>query len=196
MTAEFCSKVTGWEVVITWALRKFFRRNTDVVGLGVVTKKKSDDSSLTVFATNPVHGQRLQRTSAENISSNQKLHFNAYELRFPPSPDIYRTVDGSMMNSVEPSPTNKKYLLDNKSVKKRSRIAQITSFIGPQALVCRLRRLVEIDFDTKHPILLDTRQTFVNLFLRHTHLKNYHQMSKEQERFAILKLISSLLCFI
>ena len=96
--------------------------------------------------------------------------------------------------------TEKKDLLDNKSVKKSSRIAQFTPFIGPHGLIRssgRLRRLVEIDFDTKHPIVLDARHTFVKLFLRHTHLKNYHQgidylRSKVQERYAILKLRSTL----
>ena len=38
-----------------------------------------------------------------------------------------------------------------------------------------LRRLVEIDFDTKHPIVMDARYTSVKLFLRHTHLTNQHQ---------------------
>ena len=56
---------------------------------------------------------------------------------------------------------------------------------------------MEIDFDTKHPIVLDARHTFVKLFLRHTHLKNHHQgidylRSKVQERYAILKLRSTL----
>ena len=56
---------------------------------------------------------------------------------------------------------------------------------------------MEIDFDTKHPIVLDARHTFVKLFLRHTYLKNYHQgidylQSKLQERCAILKLRSTL----
>ena len=52
---------------------------------------------------------------------------------------------------------------------------------------------MEIDFDTKHPIDLEARHTFVKLFLRHTHLKNRRQdidylRSKVQERYAILKL--------
>ena len=56
---------------------------------------------------------------------------------------------------------------------------------------------MEIDFDTKHPIVLDMRHTFVNLFLRHNHLKEHHQginylRSKVQERYAILKLRSTL----
>ena len=56
---------------------------------------------------------------------------------------------------------------------------------------------MEIDFDTKHPIVLDARHNFVKLFLRHTHLKNHHQgidylRSKVQDRYAILKLRSTL----
>ena len=93
--------------------------------------------------------------------------------------------------------TERRDLPDNKSYKKSSRIAQ---FIGPHGLIRssgRLRRLVEIDFDTKHPIVLDAGHNFVKLFLRHTHLKNHHQSidylrSKVQERYAILKLRSTL----
>ena len=56
---------------------------------------------------------------------------------------------------------------------------------------------MEIDFDIKHPIVLDKRHTFVKLFLRHTHLKNHHQgidylRSQVQERYAIPKLRSTL----
>ena len=55
---------------------------------------------------------------------------------------------------------------------------------------------MEIDLDNKHPIVLDARQTFVKLFVRHTHLKNHHQgidylRSKAQERYVILKLRST-----
>ena len=86
-------------------------------------------------------------------------------------------------------------------LKKSSRFVQFTPFIEPHGLIRssgrRLRRLVEIDFDTKHPIVLDALHTFVKLFLRHTHLKNHHQgidylRSKVQERYAILKLRSTL----
>ena len=57
----------------------------------------------------------------------------------------------------------------------------------------RPQRLVEIDFDTKHPIVLDAGHTIVKLFLWHTHPKNHHQgidylRSKVQETYAILKL--------
>ena len=114
-------------------------------------------------------------------------------LRLLPSHESYRTVDGSIADPVdleeaerhlqylvqgESFNTERKDLLDNKSVKKRSRIAQFTAFIGPHGLIRssgRLRRLVEIEFDNKHPIVLDARHNFVKLFLRHTHLKNHHQ---------------------
>ena len=131
--------------------------------------------------------------------------------RLLPSHESYHTVDGSIADPVELDEaerhlqylvqgesfkTERNDLLDNKSVKKTSRFAQFTPFIGPRGLIRssgRLRRLVEIDFDTKHPIVLDARHTFVKLFLRHTHSKNHHQAidylrSKVQERYAIRKL--------
>ena len=56
---------------------------------------------------------------------------------------------------------------------------------------------MEIDFDTKHPIVLDERHAFVKLFLWHTHLKSHRQgidylRSKVRERYAFLKLRSTL----
>ena len=94
-----------------------------------------------------------------------------------------------------------KDLLNIKSVKKSSRIAQFTPFIGPHDIFRssgRLRQLVEIDFDTKHPIVLDERHTVVKLFLRHTYLKNHNRgihylRSKVQEHLAIFKLRFTLL---
>ena len=131
-----------------------------------------------------------------------------------PLHESYRIVDGSIADPVELDEaerrlqylvqgesfiTEKNDLLDNKSVKKSSRIAQFTPFIGPHGLIRssgRLRRVVEIDFDTKHPIVLDARHTFVKLFLPLTHLKNHNQgvdylRSTEQERYVILKLRST-----
>ena len=136
-------------------------------------------------------------------------------LRLLPSHESYRTVDGSIADPVELDEaerhlqylvqgesfyTERKDLLGNKPIKRSSRIAQFTPFIGPHGLIRssgRLRRLVEIDFDTKHPIVQDARHTFVKLFLRHTHLKNHHQginylRLKVQQRYAILKLRSTL----
>ena len=46
-------------------------------------------------------------------------------------------------------------------------------FIGPNRLIRsagRIKRLVELDFDVKHPIVLEARHEFVKLFLRHTTL--------------------------
>ena len=150
------------------------------------------------------------------FSSYQKLLcVAAYMLPLLPSHESYRIVVGSIANPVELDEaechlqylvqgesfnTERKDLLDSKSVKKSSHIAQFAPFIGPHGPIRssgRLRRLVEIDFDTMHPIVLDARHNFVNVFLRHAHLKNHHQgidylRSKVQERYAILKLRSTL----
>ena len=111
-------------------------------------------------------------------------------LRLLPTHESYRTVDGSIAEpgELDEAERHLQYLiqgesfntersdllLDNKSVKKSSRIVQFTPFIGPHGLIRssgQLRRLAEIDFDTKHLIVLEARQTFVTLFLRRTHLR-------------------------
>ena len=173
--------------------------NTDVVDnikLGVVTKKQDDDSLsfLAASVTQPLKEQSINLIPFDKFSSYQKLfHVTAYMLCFLPSHEIYRTVDGSIADSIELDEverhlqylvqgesfnTEGRDLLDNKSVKKSSRIARFTPFIGPHGPIRssgRLQRLLEIDFDTKHTIVLDARHTFAKLLLRHTHLKKHHQ---------------------
>ena len=88
----------------------------------------------------------------------------------------------------------------NKPVKRSSRIASFSPFIGPSRLIRstgRIKWLVEVDFDVKHPIVLDACHAYVKLFLRHNHVKHHHQgidylRAKIQERYTILKIRSSL----
>ena len=94
----------------------------------------------------------------------------------------------------------KKDLRDKKFVKRSSRIAPHSPFISPNELIrssCRIRRLIEVGFNVKYPIILDARHPFVKLFLEHTHVKHCHQgveylRSILQEHYTILKLRSSL----
>ena len=92
-------------------------------------------------------------------------------IRLSPSHEIYRTVDSSIADSVEFDKaerhlhylvqgesfnTEKKDQLDNKSGKRSSRIPQFTPFIGPHGVIRssgRFLRLVQIDLDTKNPIV-------------------------------------------
>ena len=195
-----------------------FVPNTDVVDnikLGVVTKEKDDDSisSLAASVTKP---QSIHLIPFDKFWSYQKLfRVTAYMLRLLPSHENYFTVDGSLVDPVELDEAERhlqylvqgesfdierKDLLDNESVKRSSGITQFTTFIGPHGLIRssgQLLRLVEIDFDTKHRIVLNACHTFVKVFLRHTHLKNHHQgidylRSNVQERYANLKLRSTL----
>ena len=143
------------------------------------------------------------------------LRITAYALRLSPSDESYRNADGSIIDPTELDEAERhlqylvqgesfnaerKNLLENKSVKRNSRIAPISPFIGPNSLIRsagRIKRLVEVDFDVKHPIVLDARHAFEKLFLSHTHVKHRHQgidylRAKVQERYTILKLRSSL----
>ena len=147
----------------------------DNIKLGVVTKEQDDYiSSLAASVTKRLKEQSINLIPFDNFSSYQKL------LRFFTSHESYRTVDGSIADPVELDEAERhlQYLfqgesfnterkdLDNKSVKKSSHIAQFTPFVGPHGLIRssgRLRRLVEIDFNTQHPIVLDVRHTFVTV---------------------------------
>ena len=62
----------------------------------------------------------------------------------------------------------RKDLLVDKSVKRISRIVPFSPFIGPDDLIRSadgIKRLVEVDFDVKHPIVLDLRDVFENCSL-------------------------------
>ena len=91
-------------------------------------------------------------------------------------------------------------LLDNKFVKRSNQIAPHSPFISPNGLILssgRIKRLTEVGFNVKYPIISDARRPFVKLFLEHTHSKHYHQGVEYlrlivQEHYKVLKLRSSL----
>ena len=152
----------------------------------------------------------------DKFSSYQKyLRIAAYVLRPLPKHAAYRNLDGSITDPSELDEaeghlqylvqgesfaTERKDLLDNKSVKRSSRIAPHSPFIIPNGLIHssgRIKRLIEGGFNVKYPIILDARHPFVKLFLEHTHVKHFHQgveylRSIVEEHYAVLKLRSSL----
>ena len=84
-----------------------FVPNTVVVNnikLGVVTKEQDDDSisSLASSVTKPPKEQSINLIPFDKYSSYQNLlRVTAYVLRLLPSHESYRTVDGSIADSVE-----------------------------------------------------------------------------------------------
>ena len=145
------------------------------------------------------------------------LRIASYVLRLLPKHAGYRNLDGSFTDPTELDEaerhlqyllqgesfaTERKDLADNKFVKRSSRIAPHSPFISPNGLIRssgRIKRLMEVGFNVKYPIILDARHPFVKLFLEHTHVKHYHQgveylRSIVQERYTVLKL-RSLLAF-
>ena len=152
----------------------------------------------------------------DKFSSYQKyLRIAAYFLRFLPKHAGYRNLDGSITDPTELDEaerhlqylvqgesfaTERKVLLGNKSVKRSCRIAPHSPFISPNGLIRssgRIKRLIEVGFNVKYPIILDARHPFVKRFLEHTHVKHFHQgveylRSIMQEHYTVLKLRSSL----
>ena len=60
--------------------------------------------------------------------------------------------------------TERKDLLDNKFVKRSSRIAAHSPFISPNGLIRSsgsTKRLMEVGVNVKYPIILDARHPFV-----------------------------------
>ena len=149
----------------------------------------------------------------DKFSSYQKyVRIAAYVLRFLPKHAGYRKLDGSITDATELErhlqylvqgesfETERKDLLDNRFVKRSSQIAPYSPFVSQNGLIRssgRIKRLMEVGFNVKHPIILDARHPFVKLFLEHTHVKQFHQgveylRSIVQEHYTVLKLRSSL----
>ena len=143
------------------------------------------------------------------------MRIAAYVLRLLPKHAGYRNLDGSITDPTdfdeaerhlqyfsqgESFDTERKDLLDYKFVKRSSRIAPHSPFISPNGLIRssgRIKRLMEVGFNLKYPIILDARHPFVKLFFEQTHVKHYHQgveylRSIVQEYYTVLKLRSSL----
>ena len=99
--------------------------------------------------------------------------------------------------------TEAEYLLlsCDKTVKKSSCIEQYAPFMVPAFLIRstgQIRRLVETEYDTKHPIIHDGRHTLVKLFVSDIHYRYQHQFLDYLRavihlEFAILNLRSLLM---
>ena len=87
-------------------------------------------------------------------------------------------------------------LTAGKPIKISSKIATYSPFIGPAGIIRstgRIVPLVNTEFDTKHPILLDARHTLVRLLTGSLHHKHFHQgldymRSVSNMKYAILGL--------
>ena len=126
----------------------------------------------------------------EEFSSFRKLQrVVAFMLRLSPKHRNYSTKVKEITDSVELETAKQRilsicqkeyfaaeYLLltCDKTVKKSSRIAQYAPFMGPAFLIRskgQNRHLVETEYDTKHPIILDGRHTLVKLFVSDFHYR-------------------------
>ena len=187
------------------------------IKLKMVTKKTNENyTSLTSSVSKSTKEPPPQLVTFDKYSSYQKLlRKTAYALRLLPSHECFLNADGSIIDPTELEEAERllQYLVqgesfnaerkdffENKPVKRISRIAPISPFIGPNRLIRlagRIKRLFEVDFDVRHPIVLDARHAFVKLFPRYNHVKNNHQgidylRAKVQKSYTILNLRSSL----
>ena len=105
-----------------------------------------------------------------------------------------------LLSQKETFPEEMQTLGEGKSMLKNSIIVNHSPFLGPRGLIRstgRIKHLTVIDFDTKHPIILDSRHPVVLKFLIETHENNHHQgveyvRALVQRKYAILKLRSTL----
>ena len=106
-------------------------------------------------------------------------HFRGKDLRItdPAELDI---AESKLIHlaQMESFPVELKTLTAGKPIKNNSKIATYSPFIGPAGIIRstgRIVRLVNTEFDSKHPITLDARHTLVRLLFRSLHHKHFHQ---------------------
>ena len=71
-----------------------------------------------------------------------------------------------------------KLLRSGKVFTRNIRIAKFSSFIGPAGIIRStgsISRLVNSDFDSNHPNILDARHAVVRLLVQHLHVRNFHR---------------------
>ena len=82
------------------------------------------------------------------------------------------------LSQGETFPSELKLLRSGKVINRNSPIAKYSPFNGPAGILRstgRIRRLVNSDFDSKHPIILDARHAVVRFLVKHFHVRNFHQ---------------------
>ena len=75
-------------------------------------------------------------------------------------------------------PIELKLLRSGKVITRNSRITKYSPFIGPTDILRstgRISHLVNSDFVSKHPIILDARHAVVWFLVKHLHVRNFHQ---------------------
>ena len=152
----------------------------------------------------------------EECSSFSKIkRLFAYMLRLSPKHRHFRSPDKAIidpaelviseekllqLSQLESFPAESKQLAAGKYVKTSSRISSYSPFIGPNGLIRstgRIQRLSATAFETRHPIILDSRHRLIRLFLRFYHIKHEHQSvdylrSVIHQQFVVLRLRSAL----
>ena len=82
------------------------------------------------------------------------------------------------LSQGETFPSEVKLLRSGKVITRNSWIAKCLPFIGSTGILRstgRMSRLVDSNFDSKHPIILDARHAIVRLLVKHLHVSNFHQ---------------------
>ena len=82
------------------------------------------------------------------------------------------------LSQGETFPSELKLLRSGKVITRNGRMAKYSPFIRPAGILRstgRISRLVNSDFDCKHPIILVARHAIVRLLVRHLHVRNFHQ---------------------
>ena len=111
------------------------------------------------------------------LPSHKHFHGNDFQMTDPTELDVAerKLIHLAQMESF---PVELKTLTAGKPIKNSSKIATYSPFIGLAGIIRstgRIVRLVNIEFDTKHPILLDARHTLVRLLARSLRHKYFHQ---------------------
>ena len=174
-------------------------------------KKKKVEQQLFVSVTSNQQQTQVVFGWTKYSSFSEIVRLTAYILRLLPRHRHFRSRDLKITDSIEINLAEEKVLLlsqresfrdelkclfKEKSIANTSRIRSFSPFVGPGGLLRstgRTKRLDAIEFDTKHPIILDCLHPVVPLMLENLHKCHHHQgldfmRSQVQQRFAVLRL--------
>ena len=120
---------------------------------------------------------KYKRAVAFLLPSHKHFRSGLLEITDPSEMDIAEQ-KLIYLSQGETFPSELKLLRTGKVITRNSGIAKYSPFIGQAGILRstgRISCLVNSDFDSKHPIILDARYAVVRLLVQHLHVRNFHQ---------------------
>ena len=123
-------------------------------------------------------------------------HFRGNDLRIN-DPTEFDIAENKLIHFAQMTsfPVELKTLSTGKPIRNSNKNATYSPFIGPAGIIRstgRIVRLMNTEFDTMHPIMLDARHTLGRLLARSVHHKLFHQGSDYMRSVSVYETCNTL----